>query len=715
MNSVPLHCHICPKRPDFSDISHLLTHIGSKGHLAHIHKAQVRSNQDASIRQQLEIYERWYTEHQIEKLLSQRMVLKDSKKANGVARATKRERSASSKLTKLSRATDKKGLSTKKLEIPTRAEAEDVIDPQLSQATAFTSQDTSFQPPPTSSSPGFDLTSIHHAPYPSTRSVYAPSNRSVGTIHLDQQRLATSIETRTVTDGQMVGSDTESVGKPSPRQSMEPLYPEPPQMQVTDASSGLMEITSNSQTVAQGRTRRVQNYQAVHGTEEVVVPRTPELKGVYYPGMSLFDAASAEAQKKRNQRKHDSLLAQIQQESLDVECNEYIYWPDGSLKMCRFITGDVQSSPFKDDTPPAPPPKRRRGRKSKHANKDFDQERHTVTGQSQINRHESAHGSLNNYPEPSTKPAYVHYAMSPVLENDRAFTNTKEEGEDWLLNLGEPALGNRRSFPVFSDRGMPTPSQAGSPVKHQPNPLNPSMGQYSCQSPNAAYRSWLIASHYSNDARSHTNTVPKSILSSFPTHKAGLLSRPILGAMQSLPIVREGNEHSPNLASNENTHDEVKTSGQALPINDAALHARRITDLPQSAHPRYRPGKENLPPLSEGAEQLRSNTKNGRHPTEVQKYFMIQGNQGAQVSTTLPPEMAFGGMKTPPVYKASLNPLNPNAHLRQSLPYSSYYTPFRSGQADTFIGRSNTTLASRQDPADMIPGGDRIRYEPFVA
>ncbi|KAL8777121.1 MAG: hypothetical protein Q9213_008002 [Squamulea squamosa] len=494
---------------------------------------------------------------------------------------------------------------------------------------------------------------------------------------------------------------------------MEPLYPEPPEMQTTGTPSDLMEITSASQTVPRERSRRVQNYQAVHETEENVVPRTPELKGVYYPGMSIFDAASAEAQKKRNQRKHDSLLAQIQQESLDIECNEYIYWPDGSLKMCRFITGDVQSSPFKDDTPPAPPPKRRRGRKSKQASKNVDQDRLMVTGQSQTNRDKSAHGSLNNGPEPSTKTACVHDSLPQVLVNDEAFTNTIKDGADWLLNMGEPALGNRRLFPIFSDQGTPSLGQAGSPVKHHPNPLNPSIGHYSCQPGNDAYRSWLLASHCSNDARSHSNTVSKRFPPSFTNPKAGLPARPILGAVESRPVVRVGNEDSLNLASNENTHGEMKTSAQAFPKLDPAV--QRIMGVPQSAHPKCRPGKENLPPFSEGAERLHCNTKNGSHPTEIQKYFMIQGNQRAEISTTLPPEMAFAGMKTPPVYRVSLNPLNPNAHMRQSLPYSSHYTPFRSGQADTFTGRLNDKLGSQQDPGDKTVRRDDFNYEPFVA
>ena len=79
MASIPLLCNICPKAPDFSDISHLLTHVSSKGHLSHYFKAQVKARQDPSIREKLDTYDRWYDRYNIEKLLSERMTAKENK------------------------------------------------------------------------------------------------------------------------------------------------------------------------------------------------------------------------------------------------------------------------------------------------------------------------------------------------------------------------------------------------------------------------------------------------------------------------------------------------------------------------------------------------------------------------------------------------------------------------------------------------------------
>jgi hypothetical protein len=82
MASTLLKCSICPKRPSFSDVSHLLTHVGSKGHLSHLHKLQVRSHQEISAGHELAAYDKWYQQHGLGQLLSERMLQKESKKGS---------------------------------------------------------------------------------------------------------------------------------------------------------------------------------------------------------------------------------------------------------------------------------------------------------------------------------------------------------------------------------------------------------------------------------------------------------------------------------------------------------------------------------------------------------------------------------------------------------------------------------------------------------
>jgi hypothetical protein len=80
MATIPLRCNICPKKPNFSDVSHLLTHIASKGHLSHYYKIKVRSGSDGAARQLIESYDQWYAEWSVEDLMSERMSLKDKKR-----------------------------------------------------------------------------------------------------------------------------------------------------------------------------------------------------------------------------------------------------------------------------------------------------------------------------------------------------------------------------------------------------------------------------------------------------------------------------------------------------------------------------------------------------------------------------------------------------------------------------------------------------------
>lgn len=72
---------MCPKKPDFSDVSHLLTHIASKGHLSHYYKLKVRAATEPAARDDIEQYDNWYADSNIESLMSERMAQKDAKRS----------------------------------------------------------------------------------------------------------------------------------------------------------------------------------------------------------------------------------------------------------------------------------------------------------------------------------------------------------------------------------------------------------------------------------------------------------------------------------------------------------------------------------------------------------------------------------------------------------------------------------------------------------
>jgi hypothetical protein len=88
MAAALLNCSICPNQPTFSDTSHLLTHVSAKGHLSNLHKLQVRSHQEISASHQLAVYNQWYQQHDLGRLLSERLLQKESKKAPKRRRTT---------------------------------------------------------------------------------------------------------------------------------------------------------------------------------------------------------------------------------------------------------------------------------------------------------------------------------------------------------------------------------------------------------------------------------------------------------------------------------------------------------------------------------------------------------------------------------------------------------------------------------------------------
>jgi hypothetical protein len=89
--TIPLNCNICPKKPKFSDVSHLLTHIASKGHLSHYYKVRVRSGSDSEARELIEAYDQWYAEWRVEDLMADRMAAKDTKTKASKPRLTSME------------------------------------------------------------------------------------------------------------------------------------------------------------------------------------------------------------------------------------------------------------------------------------------------------------------------------------------------------------------------------------------------------------------------------------------------------------------------------------------------------------------------------------------------------------------------------------------------------------------------------------------------
>ncbi|VUC27132.1 unnamed protein product [Clonostachys rosea] len=97
---IPLLCSVCPETPNFSDVSHLLTHIASKGHLHHETQTKLKAHQDLVSSIALQQYEQWYRDNNIESLLVERMKAKQVKEA---ARNKRNRASSATSIPKVNR------------------------------------------------------------------------------------------------------------------------------------------------------------------------------------------------------------------------------------------------------------------------------------------------------------------------------------------------------------------------------------------------------------------------------------------------------------------------------------------------------------------------------------------------------------------------------------------------------------------------------------
>lgn len=89
--------------------------------------------------------------------------------------------------------------------------------------------------------------------------------------------------------------------------------------------------------------------------EAMTVCESTKLKGVYWPGMDIFDSATPEMRRKRNQKKDHSVVEQLELNSQDVEATELIFTPRGSFKRQRRISSsifdDEEENELKSDSP----------------------------------------------------------------------------------------------------------------------------------------------------------------------------------------------------------------------------------------------------------------------------------------------------------------------------------------------------------------------------
>ncbi|KAM5471147.1 hypothetical protein MauCBS54593_003486 [Microsporum audouinii] len=334
-----LKCNICPRKPKFSDVSHLLTHVSSKGHLSHYFKLQVRSHQEPQASELLAAYDRWYEQNKLATLLSDRMLAKEARTGKGPRNSTRASlpvafsHRPSSTVTVTTSASRNPNATSS----PRRNSLPSFLDPQLSQnyytydAQGNRISGRTYSPMSVSSminpnpQPGY---SWHQPPQYQTQAPLPSS--SMPPVWKDRDETESDGEGSPLMGRRRRMIQTRPLIGPSIRPSRRSMTPDP---FVDDDAA--FEYDDDQEEHSQ------------RGSDEA-----NRLKGIFWPGMDIFDSATEEMRRKRNQKKDGSIIKQMEETSESVEPTELVFSPNGTLRKQRVISGMVDdSSPLKGETP----------------------------------------------------------------------------------------------------------------------------------------------------------------------------------------------------------------------------------------------------------------------------------------------------------------------------------------------------------------------------
>ncbi|KAL2757394.1 hypothetical protein ACRALDRAFT_1067996 [Sodiomyces alcalophilus JCM 7366] len=283
-STVPLFCSACPHRPTFSDLSHLLTHLGSRGHTKFEFDARVKASTktDPTAMKIIDEYDVWFKENNISKMLADRMNDKEKKRqAREEGEVAKRKRGPS------------QTTSSKK-----RKANDTDVKREVGEGAAFRQ------------SPAGEQLGFHGHGFDFNGS---PTNSS-------------------------------SFGLGSSSMSLQPMpyFEDDPAFE--DARSPELCFLSDNESEP--------------GNERM------KLKGVFWPGMDMFDSATPENKRKRNQRKDSSVVTRMMRESSAIQPTLMVC--DKNLTIER--TRDIYESATEEEVmPKAPKAKKARTTASKPA------------------------------------------------------------------------------------------------------------------------------------------------------------------------------------------------------------------------------------------------------------------------------------------------------------------------------------------------------------
>lgn len=574
MSAIPLECSICPKSPAFSDLSHLLTHVASKGHLAHYLNTQLRAQKDENAQAKYEAFNRWYEKNQIQKLLSQRMSSKESR-TRGSTQSKSDEHSYAPTTAPANPRRRQSKRTTIQQPIPSPVKSENIVDPRL------TSNPIPAEGPRVlRNSPAQDSAVQHRAYVPRMLDWQPQTPR--------YQRRSSSVPPYTNSPprhsracGLPEDSENECF-RAFIRTPLREAYPDPPHFALNSAQT----VRSHTQDAVPKSD--LQQGPASRKTAAAV------LKGVRYPGMSLFDSASEEAQRQRNQKKDDAVVEQMENDSAAIEPLERIFWPEGTLKQKRLITGNVESSPFKD---PSPQPKRPRARKPTQALADISTNARKVGKKRGRKPGKAKLAALEDVAE----RALETYPAAYPLEAQMDYHPMSHPGITARQNNASPPRKRKAQFDVFRDSD-----------------------EDALQMMQAAANILARSDDHMSDSRSDEERGQSLHLSDGTEEKM---------------LFHAANDE----ASNQTAYQ------LGLPVGQGQKRKRDLEAKATETEPDLY--SREVAEREEGEEEEEPERI-------VQRYFVAVANQQPQFLDKMPPGMDFGGCYLPALYGASFNPLS---------------------------------------------------------
>ncbi|KAF3481821.1 uncharacterized protein GIQ15_04580 [Arthroderma uncinatum] len=334
-----LKCNICPRKPKFSDVSHLLTHLSSKGHLSHYFKLQVRSYQEPQATELLAAYDQWYEKNKLATLLSDRMLAKEARNAKGSRTGTRSSLPVAFPSDISSRAMAS-GYGNPTVDAKKRRDSlPSFLDPRLSQNyNGYDAGDGSQR----QSGPSYAPMSVGIMINPVTNSGFGWNQQHQ---YQAQEPITTTSMPKRLKDD----DETESEGERSPSMGRRTrtMAQAGPSMDFPTHSARRSLIPDPFVDDAAFEYYEDEDEPTRRGGDEA-----SRLKGIFWPGMDIFDSATEEMRRKRNQKKDGSILKQMEETSESVEPTELVFSPNGTLRKQRYISGMVDdSSPLKGETP----------------------------------------------------------------------------------------------------------------------------------------------------------------------------------------------------------------------------------------------------------------------------------------------------------------------------------------------------------------------------